>query len=75
MQAAKCGLYLDPPEIRFERKRDGKLVLDIEYTDDEVHDNAGSPLEASSIKQGPVEQRSRVTTTTRRLRRRKRTSG
>lgn len=49
MQAAKCGLYLDPPEIRFERKRDGKLVLDIEYTDDEVHDNAGSPLEASSI--------------------------
>ncbi|GAA5864374.1 hypothetical protein JCM3774_002768 [Rhodotorula dairenensis] len=37
--AAKTGLFLDPPEIRFKRISDKKLDLDLEYTEDDDDDD------------------------------------
>lgn len=48
-KAAKCGLFIDPPEIRFKRMSDKKLVIDPDCSDDETENDA-EPGRASSSK-------------------------
>ena len=37
-KAAECQLFLEPPEIRFKRARDDKLVIDVGDTTDDDED-------------------------------------